>query len=277
MRPQPPSSNRPPKWLLPVLAGCLLCLCAAFFYHPAGGPQGAQAVETPLSTPSASPTPTPTPEPTPSPTPEPDWSQPIPEGEAVDQEAWFADAVFIGDSRIEGFQLYSGITDQASFLDYTGITVFDVAQNKAVIRQGKKKVSILDALGQQSYGKVYLSLGVNELGYFNPEGFAEAYGEVIDAVRECQPEAQLYVLSILPVNAKKCQANDVPYYITNEGVASYNETLSALCGEKKVRLVGIPETLVDENGETPADLSADGVHFKKEGYRLWLDYLIRHT
>lgn len=273
-----PSRPAPPSWLMAVLMLCVTALLVWGLTRQDSGLQPAQAaVPTADPAPSPTPEPTPTPTPTPEPTPEPDYSQPVPEREAVDQEEWFADAVLIGDSRIDGFKLYSGVTSQATFLDYTGLTVYDVAEDKKVIRQGAEKVSILDALAQGSYGKIYIALGVNELGYYDPEGFGEAYAQVIDAIRDCQPEAQLYIQSIIPVNGKKCKANDIPYYVTNENIANYNAVLPDLCGEKKLRLVGIPETLLDENGEMAADYSADGVHFKKAGYELWLDYLITHT
>lgn len=276
------SRSTPPRWLMVVLMGLLCVLLVFLLTQPdmTGLPAEA-AAEVPIVEPTPVPTPTstpdPTPDPTPEPTPEPDWSQPVPEGEAVDQEEWFSDAVFIGDSRTDGLKLYSGVTAKAAFLDYTGLTVYNVADGKKVIRSGKEKLSVLDALALESYGKVYISLGINELGYYDPEGFAETYGQVIDAVRECQPEASIYVQSILPVNPDKCKANDIPYYVTNEGITNYNGVLPALCEEKKVRLIDIPKGLVDENGESPTELSADGVHFKKAGYGVWLEYLTTHT
>ncbi len=279
----PPAHSSPPKWLMAVLMLCLgLVLAALLLRTDLGASTPAQAAEatpslSPTAAPSPTPAPTPTPEPTPAPTPEPDWSLPVPEGEAVDQEEWFADAVFIGDSRIDGFKLYSGVTSEATFLDYTGLTVFDVAEGKKVIRQGSEKITILDALSQKTYGKIYIALGVNELGYYDPEGFAAVYGQVIDAIRESQPDARLYIHSIIPVNTKKCKANDIPYYVTNENIIAYNQVLPDLCQEKKLRLIGIPEALLDEAGEMSPEVSADGVHFKKPGYGLWLDYLTTHT
>lgn len=259
-----------------VLMLCLSALLVGYFTRFDPGLQPAQAAA-PTPTAESTPAPTPVPTPTPEPTPEPDWSQPVPEGKAVDPEEWFADAVFIGDSRTDGLKLYSGITSQAAFLDYTGITVYDVLNGKTVIRSGDKKISILDALAQHTYGKVYISLGVNELGYYDAEGFAETYAQIIDAIRDCQPEALVYVQSIIPVNTAKCKANQAPYYVTNEGIASYNEALAAMCAEKEVRLIAVDQALVDEEGQVPSHLSADGVHFKKEGYTIWLDYLSTHT
>jgi len=189
---------------------------------------------------------------------------------------WFSDAVFIGDSRTDGFKLYSGV-EGADFLDYTGITVYDVMDGKEVIRSGEKKISILDALAQKTYGKVYISLGVNELGYNDSADFAETYGRFLDAVAERQPDAAVYVQALIPVNTAKCQANDQPYYVTNEAISSYNEALAGLTAEKKVYFLAVPETLLDENGEVQRELSTDGVHFKKDGYVLWLADLMTHT
>lgn len=276
------SPSAPPRWLMLVLMGCLSFLLVFFLSRSdlAGSPAEA-AIASPTATPVPTsfpePVPLPTPAPTPEPTLEPDWSQPVPEGEAANQEEWFSDAVFIGDSRTDGLKLYSGITSKAAFLDHTGLTVYDVLNEKEVIRSGGEKLSVLGALALGAYGKVYISLGINELGYYDPQGFSEAYGQIIDAIRACQPEARLYIQSILPVNSAKCKANDVPYYVTNEGVSSYNSILPALCEEKKVFLLDIPAELRDESGESPDQLSADGVHFKKAGYGLWLEYLTTHT
>lgn len=190
-----------------------------------------------------------------------------------DGGAWFADAVFIGDSRVGGLRLYSGITTEATFLDHAGLSIYAVANGKEVLPRGDKKVSVLDALAEGKYGKVLISLGVNELGYFDPDGFGTAYGKVIDAIRECQPDATVYVQALIPVNTAKCKEKKMAYYITNEGVASYNEALEKVCEEKDVVLLSVPETLLDENGETAEELTTDGVHFKKEGYVRWLAHL----
>lgn len=287
--PEKKRQTAPPMWLMLLLMVAVAAVLVAMFLRQ-GTPAAVQAAESsetvaeaptptqePTPTPTPTPTPEPTPEPTPTPTPEPDWSLPVPEGEPVDQDEWFSDAVFIGDSRTDGLHLFSGITDQADFLYSTGITVFGVLNESKVIRQGDKKVSILEALGQKEYGKVYVSLGVNELGGTSAEEFSEAYAQLIDKIRELQPNARLYIQSIIPVNTAKCKANDQRPYVTNENIARFNAVLAQLAQDKKVPLVNVSEALIDEDGEVFSDLSADGVHFKKEGYKIWLDYLANHT
>ncbi len=211
--------------------------------------------------------------------PEPGEEGPV-TGETVtpaDSGEWFSDAVFIGDSRVAGLRLYSGVTTEATFLDHTGLTIYEVKDEEKVIRRGEEKVSVLDALAAGSYGKVYLALGVNELGYYDPEGFAQTCGEVVDAIRELLPDARVYIQSLIPVNTEKCKANEVPYYVTNEGIAGYNTALENYFADKDVYLLKAPEGLLDETGEVLKEYSADGVHFKREGYVLWLNYLAAHT
>ena len=203
-----------------------------------------------------------------------DFSQPVPEREPV-ENSYFDDAAFVGDSRTDGFMLYSGIGTGEN-LAANGVSIFRLAERKSLTIDGEKYTP-LEALALKQYGKIYIALGVNELGYYDPEDFAVVYGQVIDAIRACQPDARLYIQSIIPVNTGKCKANDIPYYVTNENITAYNAVLPSLCQEKKLRLVGIPDALLDDAGEMTSDLSADGVHMKKSGYGLWLDYLTTHT
>ena len=90
--------------------------------------------------------------------------QPAPEGEAVD-DSWFEDAVFLGDSRTEGLQLYSGITTGTFFWEW-GMSVFkvdDTGHRKVVVNG--EKMTLMEALSTGTWNKVYIMLGINDLGY----------------------------------------------------------------------------------------------------------------
>ena len=272
---------QPPRWLMILLTGCVVLLIVIVISR-LGPFQAASAAPTPTPTPEVTPTPTstpeptPTPTPTPEPTPTPDYSQPTPLGEGADPDTWFQDALFIGDSRVDGLRLYSGIKG-ATFLDSVGLSVYQVMKGEAVIRKGEDKISVLDAVQQGTYDKIYIALGINEVGYFDADGFAETMSSLVDKLRELQPQATLYVQTIIPVNTAKCLEYEQRYYINNEVITTYNEALANMAAEKEVWLLSPPDDLLDENGETREDLSADGVHFQKAGYIVWLDYMLTHT
>ena len=223
---------------------------------------------------SVSPEQTPLPEPTPAPDVY-DYSQPVAQSEPV-EDAWFADAVLIGDSRTDGFRLYSGIRG-VDFLCYKGLTVLQVLNDKQVIQTADGQKSVFQALEEKQYGKVYLCLGLNELGFHDDPLFTESYRSVVDGIRQRQPDADIYLQLLIPVNTQRCRETNQPYYITNRQVAVYNDIIRAIAVEKQVYLLDVGETYVDENGELFYDISSDGVHFNKAGYKRWYEYLKTHT
>lgn len=270
------------KWFLPVLLLAALVSGCADSAKPSEL-DNTPSAETPAVVESVSPAPeqpSPAPEATETPptTPEPepyDYEAPVPEREAMEDD-WFADAVFIGDSRTDGLRLYSGI-EGVDFLCYKGLTVFEVMEDKPVIQQGESKVGVLQALEQKEYAKVYISLGVNELGYNYNEGFRNTYADMVDRICELEPQADIYLQLLIPVNAQKCEETKQFYYVNNEQIGVYNEIIRTLAAEKQIYLLDVGEAFVDENGELPYDASSDGIHFKRDGYKLWYDYLKTHT
>lgn len=264
--------------------GLCLALAACGGKDAALSPTVEPTPETPGFEETASPSPAgagrndPLPSPTATPTPEVvkepyDFSQPVPEGEAVEED-YFADACFIGDSRVDGFRLYSGI-GQGDFIVHTGLKVFDIYK-KEISYQGEK-MKVLDALGLKQYGKVYVCLGVNELGMYNDQGYYDNYAKLVDDIRALQPEAVVYIQLLIPVNTQKCAEKGQPYYVTNEQIGVYNGLLRQLAQEKQVAMVDPAAAIVDETGEPPYEMSGDGVHFNKSGYAAWYEYLRTHT
>ncbi len=217
------------------------------------------------------------------PTPEPvgvvadegyDYSQAVPESAPVEED-YFADAVFIGDSRTDGFRLYSGLS-QGDYLVKTGLSVFKIEKDQVKVEG--KKMTVAQALERKSYGKVYVCLGLNELGMGNDQGYYDHFAGLIDTIRASQSEAVVYIQLLIPVNEEKCAEKGVSEYVNNERIAVYNGLLRQLAQDKQVFLTDPAQVIVDPaTGQPSYDMVADGVHFQKGPYRQWLDYLKRHT
>ena len=221
-----------------------------------------------------------TPEPTPSPVPpeeEPeayDFSQPVPESEPVDN-SYFEDAVFIGDSRTDGFMLYSGIGCGTN-LTSNGLSIFEVTEKRAFTIDGTK-YTLLDALGRQQYGKVYISLGINELGYYDDQGFYEAYCQTIDLIRQCQPHAVIYIQGLIPLNEDVIAQTGGASYLKNDHLLIYNDLMKQVAEEKQVAFLDLNPYFAGEDGQLPAEASTDGIHLRKAYCEQWLEYLKAHT
>lgn len=203
-----------------------------------------------------------------------DFSQPVPEREAVDK-SYFADAAFIGDSRTDGFMLFSGIGCGEN-LTSNGLSIFRLAEKKALKIDGES-YTLLEALELKEYGKVYLSLGVNELGVYNDKGFYRAYCDAIDAIRAAQPNAVIYIQGLIPLNEEVIAKTGGFSYLTNEHLLIYNDLMKQAAEEKQVAFLDLNPYFADEAGSLPADDSSDGVHLKTGPCKKWLEYLQTHT
>ena len=207
---------------------------------------------------------------------EPPVPQPVPDGpeEAPEEppvlsdEDLFSSAAFVGDSRTEGFQLYSGLEVGAYFCA-VGATVQSVTEKPTQDAPGGKE-PILDALARGSYDRIYIMLGVNELGWYRTEDFTQQYERVIDRVRADHPEARIAIESLLPVSAAQDKKRS---YVNNERIRLFNGLLEELAEETGCVFLDPASAVADESGTLPAEWTTDGVHLNSAGCRKWLEYL----
>lgn len=256
------------------LAGLLVVLLALSVILSSGGPQGvaadspaeAQAPETEpaLRTAEAELAPEEAGEETPV------WEGPVPESMPV-EDTYFDDVVFLGDSRTDGLRLYGGMT-HGTFLFFTGATVESVFTKEVETQLGT--MPLLDALAEMEYGRIYVMLGVNELGWKGTDIFRNQSAALIQRLQEDHPEAEIVIQSILPVSAK---IDEEGRYVNNQRIAEYNQVWLELAEQFNVNYLNIAEVLLDENGQLPSELTYDGVHLNKAGCRVWLDYMRSHA
>lgn len=188
-------------------------------------------------------------------------------------EDYFSDALFIGDSRTVGLKEYSGM-DQATFYASTGLTVYKVFTEKIVPVPGsKQKITIEEALSRQKFGKIYLMIGINEMGRGTVDTFMAEYQKVVTHLQELQPDAVIFVQAIMRVTTERSEKGD---YIHNQGINERNERIAQLADNQKIFYLDVNPVICDETGGMNPRYTFDGVHLKAEYIPLWTDYLSSH-
>ena len=191
-------------------------------------------------------------------------------------DSFFDNAVFLGDSRTEGLELFGGLK-HGTFHWARGMNVFRAdSEDYKVFEVDGEDCTLVGALGKHSYDAVYLMIGVNELGFASSE-YEKGLSELIDKVLAAQPEAVVYLQIMPPLNDSLCRRNKLADYITNANLAKFNEAIVRVAAEKKVVLLNTAEVYTGEDGQLPAELASDGCHFAYGAYKLWADYLRNHT
>ena len=189
-------------------------------------------------------------------------------------DSYFSDALFIGDSRTEGLALYGSLTN-ADFFSSVGLSIFKVTEKAAGNPNTGESVTLSQKLAQKQYGKVYIMLGLNELGTGTTESWAQTYAGVISQIRQAQPNAIIYLQSILVVAASQDNPGGA---INNATVNSRNQALEALANpQDNIYYLNVNEAVMDANGCLDASLTSDGIHLLGNSLSLWEDYLKQHA
>ncbi|SFH56483.1 GDSL-like Lipase/Acylhydrolase [Pseudobutyrivibrio sp. OR37] len=189
-------------------------------------------------------------------------------------DSYFDDALFIGDSRIVGLSQYcQAIDSRATFFAKKSLTIFDIRNKEWIEDENGTEMSIATALAGKHYKKIYLMVGINELGTGDEQRFRDVYAQVIEGLQYLQPDATIFINSIMHVSEEK---NNSDQLYNNTNINIRNEAIKGLADNRKVFYLDINEAVDDENGNLKAETTGDGVHLKGACYEPWHQYLLEH-
>jgi lysophospholipase L1-like esterase len=128
-----------------------------------------------------------------------------------------------------------------------------------------------DLIKNNKCGKVYVMLGINEVG--NDFQFTlTKYRAIIERLKTHQPDAIIYIQANLHV-ASYSESN----VINNANINYLNSLFASLADNKKVFYIDINELYDDENGALTAAYTSDGVHPLAAYYKQWCEWLCQNT
>lgn len=188
----------------------------------------------------------------------------------VDQ-SYFDDALFIGDSRTVGLHDYSG-WDNATYYASIGLTVYDLF-TKPIVEENGTTITIEQALTEHKFGKIYLMIGINEMGTGTIDSFMETYQNAVTRLQELQPDAILFVEGIMYVKKEKSDTDPI---FNNPNIQARNDRIAALADNKKIFYIDVNEVVTDETGNLNPEYTYDEVHLLGRYYSVWTDFLLAH-
>lgn len=180
-------------------------------------------------------------------------------------------SLFIGDSRTVGLWEY-GCIEGADFFASEGMSVYNI-HKKIVSVPGAGKVTLTELLENKQYAKIYIMLGINELGY-NLDNTAVKYEELAAFIREKQPEALLFLQANLHVSKKRSDQDRV---INNGMINKINTKIAELADNKEIFYLDANVLFDDGDGNLAADKTEDEAHPYGKYYAGWSDWIMQQT
>lgn len=196
---------------------------------------------------------------------------PVREFETVDQ-SYFDDALFIGDSRMVGMSEYSGL-DNATYYAEVGLTIYSLFDEPIAPLADGSMGTLEQALREKQFGKIYLMVGINELGTGTREKFLETYSAAVDHIKELQPNAIIFIQGILYVTEERSAEDE---YINNLNIQLRNMDISKLADQRRTFYIDVNTVYSDGKGNLSTEYTFDSAHLKAACYDQWVTFLMEH-
>ena len=174
----------------------------------------------------------------------------------------------IGDSRMVGLRDYTELNEHADFRCETSLTISKVFSSDFRGKGGVEK-----ALKSKDYGKIYIMVGVNELGTGTTEDFIGEYEEVINRLHELEPEAKIFILSIMNIDRERSDSDKV---FNNTNILGRNNAIATLADNEVFFYININEAVCDEDGYLRDDIRGDHLHLMGASNAIVEEYLMEH-
>ena len=187
--------------------------------------------------------------------------------EEIGRQEFFANALFIGDSRTVGLMEYGNI-EGATFFASSGMSVFSL-NKKTVTIPGEGKQSFEEILERKQYDTIYLMLGINELGY-RFERVEAQYNEILEQIKGAQGEAKIYLCANLHVTKEQSERD---YIFNNDNINRVNQMIEASADNERTYYLDVNVLFDDEEGNLSTDYSSDSFHVLGRYYTNWVDWI----
>lgn len=206
-------------------------------------------------------------------------SKKVTPGTPVDS-SWFDDSVFVGDSVTLKLSYYAEDHDDLSKAEF--LCAGSLGYNNALWELDHEdevhpvyngtKYTVDEGVKVIGAKKVFIMLGMNDIGLYGVDGAAEGMVELTDRIKAKNPDAELYVQSVTPMIADFELGA-----LNNTVIYEFDEKLEEICKEKGYKYLNVASAVCDENGNLKAEYCSDpdamGLHFTSEGCEKWIEYL----
>ena len=187
-------------------------------------------------------------------------------------ESYFDNTLFIGDSRTVGLSDYANLGN-ASYAAEVGLTIYSLFDKPIIKLQDGSMGTLEQGLREKQYEKIYLMVGINELGTGNREKFLETYKEAVKKIQSLQPDAILFVQGILYVTQERSESDA---YINNPNIIQRNADIAKLEDKEHIFYLDVNSVYSDGKGNLAEENTFDNVHLKAACYGQWKDFFLSH-
>lgn len=204
-------------------------------------------------------------------------------------DSYFDDALFVGDSvtlKLQKYVLYArqhsdpNLLGQARFLAAQSFSarnaLMQISDTSIHPVIGGVKMTLEDAIAQLAPKKLYLMLGMNDVGVSGADGALANMGNLLARIKQKNPDLQIFVESATP---RLAGSHPTTRQLFGFDLLLYEAILTL--NDPSIHFIDVAYAMRDEQGllirEYCDDPNGMAIHFTNEGCRHWIDFLYTHA
>lgn len=152
------------------------------------------------------------------------------------------------------------------------MSVFNLFQRKVYVPH-VGKVTLEELLGKYEYSKIYIMLGINELGY-NYNSIISKYTNIVETIKSMQKSARLILEGNLHVTAERSAGDEV---YNNSNIDSLNLGIKRIAEQTSAGYIDVNELFDDSQGCLDKKFTSDNTHLLGRYYRDWAKWIAEAT
>ncbi len=180
--------------------------------------------------------------------------------------SYFDDALFVGDSRTVGLYEYGNLVTASYFAD-VGMNLYKLEH--VTVPVAGQEMTLKEVLGSKDFSKIYLMLGINELGY-DFDTTVKKYGELIEKLHTAHPDAIIYLCANMHMTKAR---SDSEVLFNNTNIDRFNAEVAKLADQETFFYLDVNEIFDDEEGNLAEEYTVDNAHVLGKYYIVWCDWL----
>ena len=186
--------------------------------------------------------------------------------------AFFDDAVFVGDSvtlKLSYYAASSGKLGKAQFLTRGSYGVAHAVMDSMLLTYQGQDMKVEDAINATGATKVFLMMGMNDIGLYGVEGTIENWDKLIQRIQENCPNVTVYIQSMTPIWTGG-EIGD----LNNVNMDAYNARLEVFAKNAGVDFIDVAPYMKDSTGGMATRYCSDNyVHVTDQGAAAWIRVL----
>lgn len=209
------------------------------------------------------------------------------DGKAQTADAsFFDDAIFIGDSvsvKLAAYQQETKCFGNATMCAASSLSaansLWTVSDASVHPYYNGRKTLVEDCVKLSGKKKVFIMLGMNDIGIYSHEASLNNYKELVARIKAKSPDVDIYIQSMTYMTSISERADK---NLNNTQIKAYNERLKAMCKEMGWHYLDIASATCDSTGNfLPIEYCSDpvymGLHFTTAGCKKWVEYLYNNV